>query len=451
MFHRDRILEMNDQPVRRQCDYVLYWMQSAQRSRYNHALEYAITQANEVGRPVLVFFGLTDAYPGANLRHYRFMLEGLQEVGRSLDRRHISFALQHTDPVKGATELSADACLVVTDDAHLPHLRQWRSTVAHGIPCRMYEVTTNLIVPAHIASEKEEYAAATFRPRITKCLPDFLKPLREGTCRHRLSADMARVEIDELPSLLSELHIDTSVQPVDAFHGGTSKAMRLLDDFSAKKLKDYPGGANDPTRDCLSHLSPYLHFGQISPLEIAIAVSKIAGPAADDYLEQLVVRRELSHNFTHYSPKAATYDGLPAWCRRTLDFHATDKREYVYSLADFEHARTHDPYWNAAQREMVMTGKMHGYMRMYWGKKILEWTDSPAEAFRIALHLNDKYELDGRDPNGITGVAWCLGKHDRPWAERPVFGKVRYMNAAGLKRKFDPEAYVARVMAIPAV
>jgi deoxyribodipyrimidine photo-lyase len=445
MVNPARILELNDQPERPAGDYVLYWMQSAQRTSYNHALEYAIARANELGRPPLVFFGLTDCYPSANIRHFRFMLEGLQEVQRSLEERNIAFVLWRIDPFAGAAELARDACMVITDDAHLPFLREWRSALARQVRCRMYEVATNLIVPVHIASEKEEFSAGTFRPRVTRLLPGFLKPLRHTAPKHRFKGDMDCCEIEDIPSLLPLLAVDRTTKPTNHFHGGASYAKLLLNEFLKSKLQDYGSGANDPTRDCLSNMSPYLHFGQISSLEIALAVSKEGGPSAADYLEELIVRRELAHNFTRYNPKAATYEGLPPWCRRTLEFHAADERQFVYSLPDFENARTHDPYWNAAQREMVLTGKMHGYMRMYWGKKILEWTTSPEDAFRIALHLNDKHELDGRDANGITGVAWCLGKHDRPWSERPVFGKIRYMNAAGLKRKFNADRYVEMI------
>jgi deoxyribodipyrimidine photo-lyase len=448
MIHPQRITELNDLPVRSRSDYVLYWMQAAQRTRYNHALEYAIQKANSIKRPLLVFFGLTDNYPSANLRHYTFMLEGLQEVKLDMEIMKIPFVIRRKQPHLGAAELARDACCVITDDAHLPHLRQWRGILAHSIPCRLYEVTTNLIVPTHIASDKEEYAAATFRPRITKHLPDFLKSMRHTACKTKFAPHVNSFSIEHLTSVLPLLHVDTTVRPADSFHGGASVAMKSLRDFITRKLGDYSEAANDPTRDCLSNLSPYLHFGQISPLEVALAVSKANNKSVADYLEQLIVRRELSHNFTRYNPKAADYESLPPWCRRTLDFHARDKRDYIYTLRQFELAKTHDPYWNAAQQEMVITGKMHGYMRMYWGKKILEWTNSPAEAFRIALYLNDKYELDGRDPNGITGAAWCLGKHDRPWGERPVFGKIRYMNAAGLKRKFNADLYVERVAAL---
>jgi deoxyribodipyrimidine photo-lyase len=219
----------------------------------------------------------------------------------------------------------------------------------------------------------------------------------------------------------------------------------LLTEFIKKKLDLYPVKRNDPNQDVTSHMSPYLHFGQISPLYIALRVIDSNSKGKEAYLEELIVRRELSHNYVFYNNKYDKYVSLPPWAKNTLNFHGRDKREYIYSLKDFEGAKTHDVYWNAAQKEMVLTGKMHGYMRMYWGKKILEWTKSPPEGFKIALYLNNKYELDGRDPNGYAGVAWCFGKHDRAWSERRVFGKIRYMNAAGLKRKFNADKYVCKI------
>ncbi len=202
---------------------------------------------------------------------------------------------------------------------------------------------------------------------------------------------------------------------------------------------------NDPTKECVSNMSPFLHFGQISPLHIALRVSETDSPGKDAYLEELIVRRELSVNFVFYNKNYDAFEGLPEWAKKTLKEHEKDPREYVYTLEELENAETHDPYWNAAQREMTLRGKMHGYMRMYWGKKIIEWSRTPENAFKTAVYLNNKYELDGRGPNGFTGVAWCFGKHDRPWKERPIFGKIRYMNANGLKRKFDADGYVAKI------
>ena len=239
------------------------------------------------------------------------------------------------------------------------------------------------------------------------------------------------------------MDIDKNVKPIDRFIGGTEQAKALLKDFLENKIKNYASQRNDPNLDSTSNLSPYLHFGQISPVFIALETMKLK-KGFEEFLEELIVRRELSMNYVYYNERYDSIKGVQNWALESLEKHRSDKREYIYSKDEFENAETHDEYWNAAQKQMVQTGKMHGYMRMYWGKKIIEWTKKPEDAFNIALFLNNKYELDGRDPNGFTGVAWCFGKHDRPWIERPIFGKIRYMNANGLKRKFNADAYAAK-------
>jgi deoxyribodipyrimidine photo-lyase len=310
-------------------------------------------------------------------------------------------------------------------------------------------VESDVIVPVSVASDREAYSAAILRPKIKKQLKRYLVPLKETAVKKdSLGFRFNSLDVQNVEGLLGDLSLDESVSPVDTFRGGREDATRLLDVFIKDKLKYYNDLRNDPAADYGSQLSPYLHFGQISPLEIALKVDRARGKARgvkEAFLEELIVRRELSMNFVHYNAHYDSYQALPDWAKKTLKAHEKDKREYVYSLKAWEEARTHDPYWNAAQREMVITGKMHNYMRMYWGKKILEWSKTPGEAYRTALYLNNRYELDGRDPNGFAGVAWCFGKHDRAWAERSIFGKVRYMNAAGLRRKFDIEKYVHRV------
>jgi deoxyribodipyrimidine photo-lyase len=260
-----------------------------------------------------------------------------------------------------------------------------------------------------------------------------------------LNLDFESLVWEDIGNLLNKLKIKGEVDKVDGFRGGTDQAMERLSEFLKSKIDGFQDLRNDPTMDYLSNMSPYLHFGQISPLYIALQVLKTISPGKDAYLEELIVRRELAMNFTFYNPNYDSLNSLPEWAQKTLREHEKDKREYLYTCEELERAETHDAYWNAAQKEMVYQGKMHGYMRMYWGKKILEWTASPEEAYKVALYLNNKYELDGRDPNGYAGVAWCFGKHDRAWKEREVFGKVRYMNANGLRRKFKIERYVERV------
>jgi len=423
--------------------YVLYWMQASQRAEWNHALEYAILKANELKQPLLVFFGITDHFPEANERHYTFMLEGLREVKQSLEQRGIRMVILHQSPERGVVRLAKRASLVVVDRGYLNIQKQWRRDAANQIDCPLIQVETDVIVPVEETSAKEEYAAATIRPKILKKLNHFLVPLREGEpILSSLSMDFDSFGLQTIDKAISKLHIDRSITKVDSFHGGTKEALNHLEMFLEGKLDRFPELRNDPTLDYLSHMSPYLHFGQISPLWIALEAKKTRSSGIEAFLEELIIRRELSMNFVFYNGQYDSYEAIPDWTKKTLNTHKKDKRPYLYSLKELEGAQTHDPYWNAAQKEMVILGKMHGYMRMYWGKKILEWSKTPEEAFRVALYLNNKYELDGRDPNGFTGVAWCFGKHDRPWGERPIFGNVRYMNDKGLKRKFDADEYV---------
>ncbi len=445
MIQAERVTCLNDLEC---CSgaYVLYWMQGAQRAEWNHALEHAIERANGLKLPVVVGFGLTADFPEANARHYHFMLQGLRETQAALEKRGIRLAIRAECPTRCIPKLAKKAALVVVDEGHLRIQRQWRAEVAEKVSCKMEEVETNLIVPVEAAAEKENFSAGTFRPRINRKLETYLVPLKHRKPRiSSMTMKLPGLDLSDTGKVVKALRVDTPVGPVEGFTGGAKEAHRRLRTFIETKLDGYDTRRNDPNIDGVSNLSPYLHFGQISPLEIALKVRAAARKGGDAFLEELIVRRELSSNFVYYNDQYDSFECLPPWVRRTLDYHAADEREYTYSLEEFETAATHDPYWNAAQKQMVLTGKMHGYMRMYWGKKILEWTKSPEEGFRVALHLNNKYELDGRDPNGFAGVAWCFGKHDRAWAERPVFGKVRYMNAAGLRRKFDADAYVQMV------
>ncbi len=447
MIQPERIQPLNNSTVR-QGEFVLYWMQASQREAYNHALEYAVQQGNERNQPTVVVFGITDRFPEANERHYTFMIEGLRDVQQALQRRGIQFVVQRQSPELTAIQVARNASMVVTDRGYLRIQKAWRQQVAEEVPCLVVQVETDVVVPVEVASDKEAYAASTLRPKIKTHLARFLVPMK----REPVKRDSLGLQFDSLDIMRGDVHyqlgVDPSAAPVESFCGGARHANRLLNQFVSRKLRYYHERRNDPGTDYGSHMSPYLHFGQISPLQIALKVSQVRGKpkaAKEAYLEELIVRRELSMNFVHYNPYYDSFEALPDWAKKTLRAHEKDRREYLYSREDLEHARTHDPYWNAAQKEMVSTGKMHNYMRMYWGKKILEWSPTPEEAFRTTLYLNNKYELDGRDPNGFAGVAWCFGKHDRAWPERPIFGKVRYMNETGLRRKFDMGAYLRRV------
>lgn len=425
---------------------MLYWMQASQRTQYNHALEYAIHQSNKLKKPLIVYFGLTESFPDANQRHYFFLLEGLKEVEESLNDMNIQFVVLKRSPEIGAVEMAENSSMVVTDRGYLDIQRKWRNHVADKIKCSLIQVESDVVVPLETASYKEEYSAATFRKKIKNYMNYFLVPLkREESLIHEKDLEFPSFPIKNIKKTLSKLKIDKSVVEVNSLHGGTSHALKHLDNFLRNKLDGFSQYRNDPTLDYYSNMSPYLHFGQISPLYITLMVKNTNSPSEKAYLEELIVRRELSMNFVFYNPNYNNFNCLPHWAKKTLIEHEKDKREYLYSVNALESADTHDPYWNAAQQEMLHTGKMHGYMRMYWGKKILEWVKSPIEAFNIAIYLNNKYEIDGRDANGFTGVAWCLGKHDRAWRERKILGKVRYMNANGLRRKFKIDHYVERV------
>jgi deoxyribodipyrimidine photo-lyase len=444
MIQQQRIQLLNTQAVR-SGDYVVYWMQASQRVLDNHALEFAIQKANELHKPLVVFFGLTDSFPEANQRHYVFMLEGLQEMTKSLEKRGIPFIIQHISPEKGILLLAKDASLVVVDRGYLRIQREWRNQAAKHLHCPLIQVETDVVVPIETVSQKEEYAAATIRPKIHKNLGTFLvplisKPLQRTCIKHHFKS----LDLSNITSIISGLHLDSKVKPSFLFKGGTSHALRFLCRFIEQKLPLFSELRNDPSKEYCSYMSPYLHFGQISPLTIALKIHTTRDSNTGAYLEELLVRRELSMNYIYYNVSYDSFDGLPLWAKTTLLKHAKDPRQYIYTKDEFEEAKTHDLFWNAAQREMIKTGKMQGYMRMYWGKKIIEWTKSPQEAFQLALYLNNKYELDGRDPNGFSGVAWCFGKHDRAWQERPIFGKVRYMKDTGLTRKFTMNEYLGK-------
>ena len=444
MIQPERITSFNLQEPKG--SYILYWMQSAVRTRYNHALEYAIERSNELKKPLIVVFCLDRSYPEATPVHYRFLWEGLQDVNRSLSERGIGFQILSGSPVDIIPRIADDACMVVTDQGWIRLQREWRQEVIDTAPCKVVIVETNLIVPVQVASPKEEWSAGTFRPKITRQLPAFLHPL---TPRHVQVESTDYQPFTEIPVGAEHLFTqepvtdDTSSQSLP---GGETAADHYLSAFLSGTIDRYEATHNDPTARATSYLSAYLHFGHISPLDIALRVMEHPGPGTHAFLEQLIVRRELSHNFVWYNPLYDHYEGLPEWTRKTLEKHRTDIREYSYTLADFEQCRTHDTAWNAMQLSMNRTGYLHGYLRMYWGKKILEWTETPEEAYKIALSLNNRYELDGRDPNGYCGVAWCFGKHDRPWKERPVFGTIRFMNEAGLRRKFRLDGWVDRTL-----
>jgi deoxyribodipyrimidine photo-lyase len=441
----ERVHILRSAPAKPKSRYVLYWMQQAQRVSCNHALEYAAAQANRLQLPLLVVFGLTSDYPDANWRHYTFMLEGLRDVQSRLKRRGVDFRVEIGSPDHVALKASRRAALLICDRGYLRHQRQWRHNISVLAPCPVIEVDSDVIVPAAAASGKAEYAARTLRPKIQRLLPRFLSPLRPISLRIKTTEISPPVDIN---TLMQQLTVDRTVPPVSAFFiGGHGRARKRLMFFLRHHFNRYDKDRNQLHLDASTMLSPYLHFGHISALEIALEVNQIDAPpsAKATLLEELVVRRELSVNFVIHTKTYDRYTGLPQWARTSLDQHKTDPRKPAYSFKSLVNAQTGDPYWNAAMLEAKVSGYMHNYMRMYWGKKVLQWSESPQTAYRNLLRLNNTYFLDGRDPNSYAGVGWIFGLHDRPWKERPIFGKVRYMARSGLERKFDVQGYLDKV------
>jgi len=449
MVHEERIRHLIGVPPR-SGSYVLYWMQQAQRTEYNHALTFAGQTADELGLPLVVGFVLIPDFPEANRRHYQFMIEGLADVQVRLHKANIPFVLRVGEKmVPSVLKLAEKAAWVVTDVGYLSLQRRWREQAGKALSCPFTTVETDVIVPVESVSQKAAVAARSLRPRVLKQKDAFLDIV--ATPRGRGAPELlpeGRIGPADPTVLFEELAVDSAVGPVSGFKGGQKAAKIRLNRFISQHLANYEALARDPVAQCQSDMSPYLHFGQISPVFIyrEIRAADVPEASKSAFLEQLLVRRELSVNFVYYNPGYDRYEtAVPQWARQSLYRHNGDQRGYVYSREQFEQGRTHDPYWNAAQMEMVLTGRMHNYMRMYWGKKIIEWTREPAAAFDIMLWLNNKYALDGRDPSSYAGVAWCFGRHDRPWQERQVFGKIRYMNDRGLERKFKIAAYVERI------
>jgi len=448
MVKKERLHDLT--PDRKSTGNVVYWMSREQRIADNPGLLHARDLAIELYCSFSVVFALTDNYPGAVYRHYDFMLRGLQEVNISLQNKNIPFLLLTGDPPKQISLFARDHNIgtIVVDFDPLRIKRLWHEEVIRNTGCKIIEVDGHNIVPARFVSNKLEFGAYTLRPKIHRLLGDFLE---EFPVMEHMEQQVSLPEPFEFEKVLNALQIDRSVGPSGPVRPGEKEALKALSDFIAMRLPEYSKLRNDPNRKVVSGLSSYLHFGQISSLRIALEVLKKHGKDenSEAFLEELIVRKELSDNFCHYNPDYDNTNGFHDWAKKTHREHARDEREYIYSVHQFEQGKTHDPLWNAAQIQMVKTGTMHGYMRMYWAKKILEWTADTEQAMAVAIYLNDRYQLDGRDPNGYTGIAWSIGGvHDRAWTERPVFGKIRYMNYNGCKRKFDVDAYIKRVAAL---
>ncbi|MGE0407006.1 MAG: deoxyribodipyrimidine photo-lyase [Candidatus Korobacteraceae bacterium] len=431
---------------------VVYWMQRSQRGSGNPALDTAIAVGNELGLPVVAFLALIPFYPNANFRHYQFLAEGISGLASELAARNVGLVLR-TYPDHSLMRFCEEVrpALLIGDENPMREPEEWRTKVARRTRVPLWTVDSDVVVPSKLLG-KEHYAARTIRPRLRELLPDFLEIPAERKAHIAWTAPPGLQSLHSEDDFFSSwTMLDRSVQPVAQRHGGPAEAQKLLSEFVKHKLRGYPKDRNHPEVDGTSRLSAYLHFGHIGPRAVARAVEKSSAPAAakEAFLEQLIVRRELAINFVRFNPFYDTMECMEPWADRTLAGHARDRRPVVYSDTQLESAETHDPLWNAAQKQMVVTGWMHNYMRMYWAKKILEWSPSIADAYRRAVWLNDRYELDGRDPNGYAGIAWAIvGKHDRPWFDRPIFGTIRYMSLASTSKKFDSKRYIQEMEAL---
>jgi deoxyribodipyrimidine photo-lyase len=424
---------------------VVYWMQRAQRGLDNPALDLAVDAANALAKPVVVFFAPVPFYPHANLRHYRFLTEGIPDIAESLKKRNIGFVLRRFPEhslVKFCEEVKA--ALVVGDENPMREPESWRRSAVKKLSLPLWTVDADVIVPSKLLL-KAQYASHIIRPRLQALLGRFMVAPKNPKARVAWTKPDGLLSLDTKFDITRNWPMDTSVGPVSGFRGGTKEALRLLKDFIKHGLPSYGTKRNKPEVRGTSRLSPYLHFGHIGPLTVALAVEKADAPSAEKeaFLNQIVTWRELAVNLVRFNPNYDNFECGEPWAHRTLAQHAKDDRPVLYSESQLEHAETHDPLWNAAQIQMVATGWMHNYLRMYWAKKILEWSPSAAQAFQIAVQLNDKYELDGRDPNGYAGIAWSImGKFDRPWFERPIFGQIRYMSGESTGKKFDSKKYI---------
>lgn len=441
---------------------VVYWMNRDQRVKDNWALLFALELAQKQQVPLLVVFTLRKKFAYATERMLDFMLQGLEEVEAELKSKGIGFELLLGDPVRELVKFIKlqKVGTLVTDFNPLRYKQAWNKQLVEKLRIPFYEVDAHNIVPAWVVSQRQEYGAYTLRPKLHRLLPEYLEEYPKiGSSKYKVvssKTDWGRVK--------KIIKVDKSVQAVSWARPGEVAGLKALRKFLSHKLSTYAKDRNDPSLDGQSGLSAYLHFGQLSAQRVALEVlkqvhkplydvldkqkngSSETASNASAFLEELIVRRELSDNFCLYNKDYDNPKGFPAWAKESLHKHEGDPREYIYSRFELEEAKTHDELWNAAQMQMVKTGKMHGYMRMYWAKKILEWSKNAKVAMKIAIYLNDKYSLDGRDPNGYAGIAWSVGGvHDRAWFERKVFGLVRYMSYGGAKSKFSVEKYITRV------
>ena len=446
-----RVTQLNDAEVNTKGRFVLYWMQIFKRASHNYALNFAIQMANERQLPLVVYEGLKFYYPWANDRFHTFILEGVEEKRSEFAERGIRYLFylqrKQSDPKNTVVKLAREAALLVTDDYPCFIIPEHNERIAQ-LKLPVYAVDANGMVPLS-ALPKEEYGAYTIRPKIHRLLPDLPRAIATPSVKvQKPSLDVdcpeTLVTAETIAELVSQCDIDHTVKPSTLYHGGTNAARERLKHFVRNILPHYDKTHNEPSIDGVSRLSPYLHFGFLSIQEIVAAVEKAKAPKAakDAFLEQAIVRRELSFNLTRHNPNYDSLKALPAWAQETMRDHADDPHPELIDETKIEAAETYDELWNAAQRELLVTGHIHNYVRMLWGKRVIEWQRTYEMAFELLVHLNNKYALDGRDPNSYAGILWCFGKHDRPWFDREIFGTMRYMTSQSMAKKFNARRYM---------
>lgn len=443
---KERIHILKKGNINSKGDYVLYFMEASQRADHNPALEVALFFANQLRAPLVVYFGLTDKYRYSNVRYYKFMLQGIIKTRHKLRQRGINFVILKMDPPEGAIRLANRAKMIVFDRGYLRHQRLWRERITKEVSLPVLEVEGEVVIPVEFLSQREVPYARVLRPRIYRYLTHFLEPIPTLEPKIKDQLEFSENWEEETEDIyLSKLNIDKGVSTVEYYQGGEDEAKLRLEVFVRERLALYAKHRSDPGMKVTSELSPYLRFGQLSPVQILRRVLEDY-PLEDEnvasFVNELVVWRELARNHAWFNPLYNQYEGLPKWARDTLEAHLGDKRPYIYNLDVLEEAKTHDPYWNAAQRELLTKGTIHNYIRMYWCKKLIEWTYHPKQAFDIACYLNDKYALDGRDPNGYAGISWCFGSFDRPFPEGQIYGKVRKMSQKSLLSKASFSRYL---------
>jgi len=484
--NQSRLVRLNDKPIDHMGGFVLYWMQMARRFSSNHSLDYAVKCAFELGKPLVVYEGLRLDYPFASARFHQFILEGMRDnaaAAKKLGFIYWPFVETPKQPARGLVHrLAARACLVVTDDFPCFIIPGQSHAVASRHERAVIAVDSNSVVPLRLLGAAP-YAAAHLRPRIHKAFAEAFdhrsekKPRPPKADGSRLQPGFTLAKFDDLPGLIATLPIDQRVSPVAERPGGTTAARAQLKRFLKNGLPVYAEHRSEPMPPAAVHgsgLSPYLHFGHISIEEIVTEVFEATGgyarsrlhlevagkregffgqdKNANSFLDEAITWRDVGYvwHVHRREDTRALETALPPWALATLHMHSSDEREFVYDLDAWESASTHDPLWNAAQRELVATGGIHNYLRMLWGKKVIEWSRTPEEAYRTLVHLNNKYALDGRNPNSYTGILWCFGLFDRPWApQRKALGQIRYMSSANTARKFKLGPYLDWVATLP--